>query len=267
MLCLHSTCWEEGLTSRLSRNLPHLASEEATTKVRDHLEASGYHFSTNLTVEGRGGAALIWRHRWSLQEAIPLGSRTLTATLTDTDGQQICVTSAHFHHTSAQIMEQWHAMTATLACIPCLHKILLVDHNSLIVPSRDSQPFFEDKTALIVEARETKIKALQQLGLLDAYLHVHNQNWEHGVEHPEGYTFGFGVNDPQIERPDSNSSDSQAKLRHNLRPIDRVHMSPTLLPHVSEAFVAFIARVDHKAALIACSPPSFDMTSIHFKCP
>ena len=97
----------------------------------------------------------MWKQGWTLLEAIPLGSKILVAILAEPEGQKICVTSAHFHHRAAQRREQWHALTATLQCITCPHKILLADHNSLIVPSTDSSLVYKDKTTAIAEAWET----------------------------------------------------------------------------------------------------------------
>ena len=109
---------------------------------------------------------------------------------------------------------------------------------------------------------------MQQLGLQDAYLFVHSPNSDQDTHPHEGFTFGFGVHDIERHGSDSDdSTDSEIETRQNLRRIDRLHMSASLLPHVSEAFTAFVARADHKAIVVAYFPPTFDMTSMRFKCP
>ena len=112
--------------------------------------------------------------------------------------------------------------------------------------------------------------ALQRLlvGLQDAYLHVHSQIQDRETDPLEGFTFGFGVQDKgSNESGSSCSDDSEFESKKNLRRIDRFHMSSALISHVSEAFTAFVAKADHKAVMIVCSPPSFDMSSVRFKCP
>ena len=224
--------------------------------------ATGYCFHTNLTGEGRGGASLIRKKEWSHKEAIPVGARILVVRLINSEGQEICVTSAHFHHKASQTVEQRKALSAVLASLPCPHKIPPADRHSLIVPARYSSPVFEDKTHSILEAREIETKALQQLNLHDVYAHVHRQQQDRGLDPLDGYTFGYGVRDPC-----EGSSNFETEMRHIFRCTDRIHMSPTLLPHLSECCTAFIARADHKAVLASCMPPAFDTTSCRFKRP
>ena len=115
----------------------------------------------------------------------------------------------------------------------------------------------------ISEARDLEVKALHQLGMFDAYLEVHNNPVDAKYEPHEGFTCGFGVHDSSSSESDSDDE----RPPHNLRQIDRIHVSKSLLPHLSEALTAFIAKVDHKAVPVSCMPTEFDLASCRFRCP
>ena len=198
-------------------------------------------------------------------EAIPLGSRILTVILKNAEGQTLCITSAHFHHKSAIRLEQWNGLYTTLAALPYEHKILLADHNSIVVPSRDSNPVFDDKVHSIVQARDLEIKALHQLQMADAYVEVHSGHGDPKQIPPDGFTYGFGIHDTQDSGSDSHTDKEQ--VPHNLRCIDRIHISLSLLPHLTEAHTIFIAKADHKAVIALCKPPEFECTTSKFRCP
>ena len=54
------------------------------------------------------------------------------------------------------------------------HRVMLADHNSLIVPARDADFPAEEKKWEILAARDTKVAALQTLVMHDAWCEVHN---------------------------------------------------------------------------------------------
>ena len=108
-----------------------------------------------------------------LLRAWSLGPRILVCSMLRAEGQEICAISAHFSHRPGKHGAQWRKLLSLLVTIPCEHKILMADHNSLIVPSRDSNPVYEDKNKTILEARATRTQILQKLQLEDAYVSVH----------------------------------------------------------------------------------------------
>ena len=99
--------------------------------------------------------------------------------------------------------------------------------------------------------------------MFDAHLEVHSNPVDVKYEPLEGFTYGFGVHDSSSSESDSDDE----RPPHNLRWIDRIHVSKSLLPHLSEALTAFIARADHEAVLVSCKPPEFDLASCRFRCP
>ena len=145
---------------------PHLSPQASKMgefkEVRDFFHNMGYELMSNFLGEGRGGAALVWNtSRWWLLTAWALGPRILVGILQNTEGQQICVTSAHFSHRPGKRAAQWKKLLNLLVTIPCEHKILLADLNSLVVPSRDSRPDYEDKNRAILDARESETQISQ----------------------------------------------------------------------------------------------------------
>ena len=164
----------------------HLSSH--ASKTQDHTEVSdffshmGYGILSNFLGEGRVGAAPLWKQRrWQLWRAWSMGPRTLVCSMVSAEGQAICAISAHFSHTPGKRGAQWRKLLSLLINIPCEHKILMADHNSLIVPSRDSNPVYEDKNKTILEARATETQILQKLQLEDAYVSVHSHPLERQV--------------------------------------------------------------------------------------
>ena len=241
---------------------PHIKSWDQYSLIRDRFASQGYHFFSNLSPEGHGGAAIVFKHGWRLVNMFALEPRILAAVIENIDGQQLFVISAHFHHRAKLRKAQWDNLLVSLLPLQYDNKILLADHNSLIVPARDSVPVFEDKNTTIVDARETEIRVLQKLGLTDAYTEVHTCDSKQ--EPNPGFTYGFGTKDT----PQDHSSDSDLESgTHNLRRIDRIHLSQSLLPHLSEAYASFVARADHKAVAVSCKPPNFDTMRTRLRCP
>ena len=91
------------------------------------------------------------------------------------DGRHLCIVAAHFSHRATKRQAQWQRASDILSTLSYEHKVILAHHNSLIVPSRDSSPVFDDKTNAIVEATDVEIKVLRKFQLQDAYIHVHEQ--------------------------------------------------------------------------------------------
>ena len=151
-----------------------------------------------------------------------------------------------------------------LLIVPCKEKILLADHNSLIVPSRDSCRVFEDKNKAILEAREAETQILQKVHLDDAYICVH-ANPSDRQDPPECYTYGFGVGDEELSDTDDEDEELLSEPK-NLRRIDRVQATPALRDNLSAAYTVFVARVDHKVVHVTCTPPTFDDTLPRFRC-
>ena len=139
----------------------------------------------------------------------------------------------------------------------------MADHNSLIVPSRDSNPVYEDKNKTILEARATETQILQKLQLEDAYVSVHSDPLDR-QDPPEGFTFGFGVSDETSDTEDD--TEEQVARPHNLRRIDRIHVTPAIRDYLSSAYTAHVARADHKAVHVTCQPPAFDDSPPRLRC-
>ena len=179
-----------------------------------------------------------------------------------TEGQEICAI-AHFSHRPGKHGAQWRKLLGLLVTIPCEHKVLMADHNSLIVPSRDSKPVSEDKNKTILEARATETQILQKLQLEDAYVNVHSDPLDR-QDHPEGFTFGFGVSDETSDTEDD--SEEHVTQPHNLRRIDRIHVTSAIRDCRSSAYTAHVARADHKAVHVTCQPPAFDDSPPRLRC-
>ena len=185
---------------------PHFSSH--ASKAQEHTEVSeffsnmGYGMLSNFLGEGRGGAALLWnQRRWQLLRAWSLGPRILVCSMLSTEGQETCAISAHFSHRPGKRGAQWKKLLTLLVTIPYEHKVPMADHNSLIVPSRDSKPVYEDKNKTILEAKATETQILQKLQLEDAYVSVHSDPLDR-QDPPEGFTFGFGVSDETSDTED-----------------------------------------------------------------
>ena len=208
---------------------------------------------------------LLWnKNRWQLRRAWSLGPRMLVYVMLSSDGHEICVTSAHSSYRPGKRGAQWRKLLNLLVTIPCEYKILMADHNSLVVPSRDSSPVFEDKNRAILDAKETETQILQRLQLEDAYIAVHADPSDR-PDPIEGFTFGFGVKD---ECPsDTNDGDEEPLIEEkNLRRIDRIHVIPAIKDCLSSAYTAHVARADHKAVHVTYHPPAFDDSAPRFRC-
>mmetsp|Transcript_24459 Transcript_24459/g.38684 ORF Transcript_24459/g.38684 Transcript_24459/m.38684 type:complete len:249 (-) Transcript_24459:190-936(-) len=115
----------------------------------------------------------------------------------------------------------------------------------------------EEELDTILEARDTEILALSELGLSDAWWKLHQFDEHTARKCPMGYTFGHYAQDTELE----------PAADYRLRQLDRVHVSKTLSPYLSSAHTAFVGRSDHKAELICCSPPVFRTNRPRFRCP
>ena len=84
-------------------------------------------------------------------------------------------------------------------------------------------------------------------------------------EPTDGYTHGFGVGDEELL--DTNNEDEKSLSEpKNLRRIDHVHVTPAPRDSLFVAYTAFVARADHNATHVTCSPPTFDDTPPMFTC-
>ena len=131
---------------------------------------------------------------------------------------------------------------------------MLADHNSLIVPARDTnRPAIEKKNALLA-ACDAEIAAVDQLGLVDSWAEVHSSHPALKQKGPKGYTFGYTGND---DLPDPDRS---------LRWLDRIRVSQSLKGHLSKVFTTFLCKSDHKAVITACEPPVFHSVHPRIRC-
>ena len=143
-----------------------------------------------------------------------------------------------------------------LVTIPWEHKVLMADHKSLVVPSREYCPVFEDKNKAIIDARQVETQIVQKLPFDDVHIVLH-PDLSDRQDPPEGYTFGFGVGDDDLCDPDDDEDEPFTKPK-NLRRIDRLHVTVALKDCPVSTYTAFVARADHKAVHVTCQPPNFD---------
>ena len=109
---------------------------------------------------------------------------------------------------------------------------MLADHNSLIVPARDAEVPAEEKKLEILGARDTKVSALQQLGLYDAWGEVHNLHSCYSQDVPPGFTYGHSIQD-------SDRAPDRSKRR--------IHVCDSLKGHLSTAFTSYLRRLTTNA--------------------
>ena len=97
---------------------------------------------------------------------------------------------AHFHYEHnarkqqcLRILDHLHITTRPLAQG---HRIMLADHNSLIVPSRDAEVPAKEKKLEILAARDIEVSSLQRG-------EVHNLHSCYNQNVPPRYTYGYSI--------------------------------------------------------------------------
>ena len=218
----------------------HVTSLQEENTLCKHFNKLGYNIMLNFNSAGRGGSCMIWKHSWICHDSLTLSCRIIMSKFSNVDGQQMGVIGAHFDHDR-------HTRKALRLCIVQLldkfqgHLVMMADHNSLIVPARDCDSPAEEKTLEILDARDTEVASLPALGLMDAWCEVHNLNNSDHQDVPPGYTFGHSIHD-------SSESSDRSKRR-----LDRIHLSESLLGHLSTAFTNYLCRSDLISAWWCCA--------------
>ena len=168
--------------------------------------------------------------------------------------QTVLVVSAHFHIYPRARERQWNHLHAVLSSMDGVPIILLGDHNSLVHPALDCAKPPKNETQDVLTARTAEVRALEALGLTDAWAHVHFDRESQSM--PKGFTWPAYINDKD--------KDKTASL---LRRLDRIHVPKHMADAASAVHTAFLGRSDHKAVVLKVHPPIFNPRPPRWKCP
>ena len=241
---------------------PHVRTDEQLATASSIFVKKGFNLLTNFSPQGNGGAAVAWNiTKWpKLVLSFAIEPRIIMAELANPDGQTIVVLSCHFSHVPSLRKAQWAKLHKARHLFQGKQVLMLADHNSLVVPQRDSDnPPSEDRGD-IINARDVELQVLGDMGLSDTWEYVH---WGDGTDNdpPPGYTHGYRINEPEGGSP------GRIKPREGLRRLDRIHISTPLLPSISTLFTTFLAKSDHKAVVVSFAPPQFVHETPRWHCP
>ena len=117
------------------------------------------------------------------------GAGILIVTLRHQTEQQVRVVSAHMHHTPSVRERQWRRLRQYLQGQPELPTLLLMDHNSMLVPGVDSQFVQGEEVSGVQSAWGAEVDAPRKMAMIDGWYLVHAG----AATPPPQYTFGHTV--------------------------------------------------------------------------
>ena len=150
----------------------------------------GYVLHSNTTPTGRGAAAIIFYHSWSLLSSWLVEQCHLFAYPADLDGvlHHFCV--CHFHRDADERRRQLNKLSLLPDALIPRESIFLSDRNSVLVLSRDtSAPHLAPEHPTITSAKEAEVILLTQRNLVDFYACF--LTGRHADFDLEGWTWGF----------------------------------------------------------------------------
>ena len=153
---------------------PHLSNTHANFHSANKI-FNDRHFAliSNLSDDGRGGAAIAVHQRWTVVDCFALDVRILCALCRNIERQTVLAFSAHFHINPRARERQWNHLHSVLPSMDGVPIILLADRNSLIHPALDCARPPKNETQDVLTARTAEVRALEALGLPDVWTHVH----------------------------------------------------------------------------------------------
>ena len=93
--------------------------------------------------------------------------------------------------------------------------------------------------------RECEVGALERLGLLDIWPHIH---FDHlAMSMPKGYIW-------PVHSDDTNLARTAALLRR----LDSIHVPEHMADSASGIFTTYLGESDHKAVVMKLQPPTFN---------
>ena len=219
----------------------------------------------NISPAGNGGAAILFSNRFEIKNSWSLSPRMLFVSLLHEEGFLHNFLIVHFHHDPTLRLAQWRSLRDLSLYMPA-DTILLADHNSVIIPTRDAAiGHVTVEQPKVLQARAMEVEVLASRALVDAYADVHSGRVS--SQELAGWTWGFQA-DPDRQRnhqapstPDPpctscnidgkrpRSTDDSTPVDRRRR-IDRIHVPQRLQCGLVQAHTAFVGRSDHKAVLV-----------------
>ena len=154
---------------------PHIRTEEQLSTATSIFMKKAFNLLSNFSPQGNGGAAVAWNTaKWpKLVLSLAIEPRIILDELANPDGQSIVVLSCHLSHVPSLRKAQWAKLHKVKNLFQRKQVLMLADHNSLVVPQRDSDnPPTEDQ-ADITNARDVEHQVLGDMGLSDTWEYVH----------------------------------------------------------------------------------------------
>ena len=246
---VHSSCLDFVGIQELHLSNTHANFHSASKIFNDR------HFDliSNLSDDGRGGAAIAVHQRWTIVDCFALDVRILCALCRNIEEHTVLVVSAHFHINPPALERQWNHLHSVLSSMDGVPIMVLADYNSWIHPALDCAQAPKTETQDVLTAT-TAVRALEALELTDAWRHVHFDRESQSM--PKGFTWPAYINDKD--------KDQTASL---LRRLDRIHVLMHMVDAASAVHVAFLGRSDHKAAVLKVHSPIFNPRPPRRKCP
>ena len=186
---------------------PHVRTDEHLATASSIFVKKGFNLLTNFSPQGNGGAAVAWNTtKWpKLVLSFAIEPRIIMAELANPDGQTIVVLSCHFSHVPSLRKAQWAKLHKARHLFQGKQVLMLADHNSLVVPQRDSDnPPTEDRGD-IINARDVELQVLGDMGLSDTWEYVH---WGDGTDNDP----------PPVIRMDTELTNLKVVVRVGLNP-------------------------------------------------
>mmetsp|Transcript_110608 Transcript_110608/g.191743 ORF Transcript_110608/g.191743 Transcript_110608/m.191743 type:complete len:149 (-) Transcript_110608:401-847(-) len=116
---------------------------------------------------------VFFNREFDVKDASSLSPRITFVSLLHLEGFLHNFLIAHFHHDPSLRLAQWRSLRDLSHLIPD-DTILLADHNSVIIPTRDADVgHVTVEQPKVLEARAMEVELLASRALVDAYVDVH----------------------------------------------------------------------------------------------
>ena len=184
---------------------------------------------------GFGSVAVLWALcKWTELSLTVVSPRLMIVKLRHTTSQTVRLVGWRMHDDPGLRKDQWRDLGKRLRYLSSMATLFLMDHNSLIVPGKDSLKGHQGGRP-VTEARYQEMEVLEEFDMHDVWGLAHS-----GSEHPPlAETYGW----------------AHKEHRANPRRLDRIQVNAALAEWISGAYTV-LTGADHKAVVLQLSPPA-----------